>query len=290
MLEKQKFSRRTALQTLVLGAAGVMFPISEAKAQLKGRIKQSVTSGIGNKLPPDQFFQLCKEMGLVGLDFVGADKWPLLKKHGLVCTLASGAGSILHGAADKRNHAGMLQQFNSNIKAAAEYKWRNVITMSGQCHGMSDEEGMDNCLIVLKEAVKIAEDYGVTICMELLNSKVNHPDYMCDHTAWGVELCKRVGSPRFKLLYDIYHMQIQEGDIIRTIRQSIDYIGHFHTAGNPGRNDLDDEQELYYPAIMRAIARLTEEGRYDGYVAHEFGAKSKNKLDSLRHAVQVCDV
>jgi hydroxypyruvate isomerase len=202
--------------------------------------------------------------------------------------MVSGAGSIRNGSNDKKNHAGMLERFKTTIKAAAEYKWPNVITFSGNRNGISDEEGLANSVIVLKEAAKIAEDYGVTICMELLNSKVNHPGYMCDHTSWGVELCKQVNSPRFKLLYDIYHMQIMEGDIIRTIRDSIQYIAHFHTAGNPGRRDLDEDQELYYPAIMRAIAKLTEEGKYSGFVAHEF--RAKNGVDSLRHAVKVCDV
>ena len=181
-----------------------------------------------------------------------------------------------------------LRQFRENITAAAEFGWKRVITLSGVRGDISDADGMTACETILKEAVKIATDHNVTICMELLNSKVDHPGYMCDHTSWGVELCKRVDSPHFKLLYDIYHMQIMEGDVIRTIRDNITYIDHFHTAGNPGRNDLDENQELFYPAIMRAIAQLQEEGKFNGYVAHEFGPK--NGIESLRKAVQLCDV
>ena len=151
--------------------------------------------------------------------------------------------------------------------------------------GISDEQGMDNCYTILKEAAKIAEDYGVNICMELLNSKVNHPGYMCDKSAWGFELCRRINSPRFKMLYDIYHMQIMEGDLIATIRKNIDFIGHFHTAGVPGRHELDENQEIYYPAVMRAIA----ESGYDGYVAHEY-TPMQDPMKSLVQAVQTCDV
>jgi len=160
-----------------------------------------------------------------------------------------------------------------------------VICMAGDRKGIGDEEGMDNCHTILKEAVKIAEDKDVTICMELLNSKVNHPGYMCDKSAWGFELCRRVNSPRFKMLYDIYHMQIMEGDLIATIRKNIKYIGHFHTAGVPGRHELDENQEIYYPAVMRAIADTD----YDGYVAHEY-TPIHDPFESLKQAIKVCDV
>ncbi len=240
------------------------------------------------KLSWDEYAQKCAEIGLVGVDLVGRDGWPHLKKHGLVATMVPGAGGIIHGLNELEYHDKYRKDFENNIKAAAANGWPNVITFSGMRHGMSDEEGLENCHLILKRAVRIAEDQGVTICMELLNSKVDHPGYMCDRTEWGVDLCRRVNSPHFKLLYDIYHMQIMEGDIIRTIRRNIDHIGHFHTAGNPGRQDLDDEQELNYVGIMRAIAQLTEEGKFTGYVAHEFGGK--HGFDSLRHAVQLCDV
>jgi hydroxypyruvate isomerase len=224
-------------------------------------------------------------MGLAGRDLVGPKDWPTLKKHGLVATMVSGAGSIRKGLNDKSMHARFLDDFKKNIKAAAEYKWPNVICMAGDRKGIGDEEGMDNCYTILKEAVKIAEDQGVTICMELLNSKVNHPGYMCDKSAWGFDLCRRVNSPRFKLLYDIYHMQIMEGDLIATIRKNIQYIGHFHTAGVPGRHELDENQEIYYPAVMRAIA----ETDYQGYVAHEY-SPTRDPLESLVQAVKACDV
>jgi len=253
----------------------------------KGRIKQAICGGCLRKvrMSMEDTAALLVKMGLSGMDFVGRGDWPLFKKHGLVATLVSGAGSIRKGLNDKTMHARFLAGFKSNIKAAAENKWPNVICMAGDRKGISDEEGMDNCLVILKEAVKIAEDRGVNICMELLNSRVNHPGYMCDKSAWGFELCRRVDSPRFKLLYDIYHMQIMEGDLIATIRRNIKHIGHFHTAGVPGRHELDENQEIYYPAIMRAIA----ETGYDGYVAHEYSPR-RDPVQSLIQAVEACDV
>lgn len=253
----------------------------------KGRIKQSICRGcLGKlKLSRDEQAAIAAKMGLLGLDLVGRGDWDAVKKHGLVATMVPGAGSIKKGLNDKSMHPKFLEDFKTNIKAAAEYKWPNVICMAGDREGISDDEGMDNCHAILTEAVKIAEDAGVTICMELLNSKVNHPGYMCDKSAWGFELCRRVGSPRFKLLYDIYHMQIMEGDLIATIKKNIDMIGHFHTAGVPGRHELDENQEIYYPAVMRAIA----ESGYQGYVAHEY-TPLRDPMQSLEQAVQTCDV
>jgi hydroxypyruvate isomerase len=252
-----------------------------------GRIKQSICGGCLRKagLDAEQTASLLVEMGLVGRDLVGPNDWPTLKKHDLVATMVPGAGGIKKGINDKTMHAKFLDDFRTNIKAAAEYKWPNVICLAGGREGISDEEGMDNCQTILKEAVKIAEDNNVTICMELLNSKVNHPGYMCDHTVWGFELCRRVNSPRFKMLYDIYHMQIMEGDLIDTIRKNIDLIGHFHTAGVPGRHELDENQEIYYPAVMRAIV----ETGYKGYVAHEY-TPTRDPIESLVQAVKACDV
>ncbi|MHC4741603.1 MAG: hydroxypyruvate isomerase family protein [Planctomycetota bacterium] len=253
----------------------------------KGRIKQTVCRGCLRKakIPNEERALLIKKMGLFGRDLVPRGDWDLLKKHDLVASMVSGAGSIKNGLNNKSMHPKFLEDFKNNIKAAAEYKWPNVICMAGDRKGIGDEEGMDNCEVILKEAVKIAEDNEVTICMELLNSKVNHPGYMCDKSAWGFELCKRVNSPRFKLLYDIYHMQIMEGDLIRTIRDNIKHIGHFHTAGNPGRHELDENQEIYYPAVMRAIA----ESDYKGYVAHEY-SPLRDPIESLIQAVKACDV
>ncbi|MCD6393760.1 MAG: TIM barrel protein [Planctomycetes bacterium] len=278
----------------VVGASSVLAGLPAAAAQgqtervvTKGRIKQAICGGCLRKtrMTMEETASLLAKMGLVGMDFVGRDDWLLLKKHGLVATMVSGAGSIRKGLNDKSMHAKFLADFKSNLKAAADNKWPNIICMAGDRKGISDEQGMDNCLIVLKEAVKIAEDCGVNICMELLNSRVNHPGYMCDKSAWGFELCRRVGSPRFKMLYDIYHMQIMEGDLIATIRRNIKHIGHFHTAGVPGRHELDENQEIYYPAVMRAIA----ETEYDGYVAHEYSPR-RDPVQSLIQAVKACDV
>ena len=252
-----------------------------------GRIKQSICGGCLRKmgLSREDEAAVAAKMGLLGLDLVGRGDWDAVKKHGLVATMVPGAGSIKKGLNDKSMHSKFLEDFKTNIKAAAGYKWPNVICMAGDREGISDEQGMDNCHAILKEAVKIAEDHSVTICMELLNSRVDHPGYMCDKSAWGFELCRRVNSPRFKMLYDIYHMQIMEGDLIATIRKNIDFIGHFHTAGVPGRHELDENQEIYYPAVMRAIA----ESGYQGYVAHEY-SPTRDPMTSLVQAVQACDV
>jgi hydroxypyruvate isomerase len=267
---------------------GVTTNRAVGKVVKNGRIKQSICGGCLSKakLDREETAKLLVEMGLVGRDLVSnKDDWPILKKYGLVATMVPGAGSIKKGLNDKSMHAKFLEDFKTNIKAAAEYKWPNVICMAGDREGISDQDGMENCQVILKEAVKIAEDSGVTICMEMLNSKVNHPGYMCDNYPWAFELAKRVNSPRFKLLFDIYHMQIMEGDLIDTIKKNIQYIGHFHTAGVPGRHELDDNQEIYYPAVMRAIV----ETGYQGYVAHEY-SPTRDPLESLVQAVKACDV
>jgi hydroxypyruvate isomerase len=286
-------NRRSFIRSaLVAAAAPAIVPLAahaqDEAPKLKGRIKQGMVRGLLGNKPIDETCRAMKELGLVSLDFTGRGDWPVMKEHGIAASIVGGAGSIKDGLNNTAKHPEFLQQLRTNIPAAAEFGWKRVLTMAGDRAGISDADGMAACVTILKEAVKIAEDHDVTICMELLNSKVDHAGYMCDHTAWGVEMCKRVESPRIKLLYDIYHMQIMEGDIIRTIRDNIAYIGHFHTAGNPGRRDLDEDQELYYPAIMRAIAKLQEEGKYDGYVVHEFGPK--NGIESVKKAIQICDV
>lgn len=284
-----KLSRRDTLSLSVMAAMTTARAQTAEPLKLKGRIRQSVTGWAFKFRDIEDFCRQLKTLGLSGLDLVSnRAHWPVLKEHGLAATMVPGAGGIKDGLNNNSRHPEFLKQFRENIAAAASFGWKRVITMAGDRKGISDADGMAACVPILKEAVKIAADHDVTICMELLNSKVDHPGYMCDRTAWGVELCKRVGSPRFKLLYDIYHMQIMEGDIIRTIRDNIEHIGHFHTAGNPGRKDLDEDQELCYPAIMRVIAQLQEEGKFDGYVAHEF--TPKHGLDSLRQAVLLCDV
>jgi hydroxypyruvate isomerase len=294
-MNDQTVTRRDILKSTaaVVGAASALAGLPKtASAQTgkvvkKGRIKQTICGGCLRKakLDAEQTAKLLVEMGLSGRDLVRPNDWDTLKKYDLVASMVPGAGSIKKGLNDKSMHAEFLDDFKTNIKAAAEYKWPNVICMAGDRKGISDEEGMENCHTILKEAVKIAEDYEVTICMELLNSKVNHPGYMCDKSAWGFELCRRVNSPRFKMLYDIYHMQIMEGDLIATIQKSIQHIGHFHTAGVPGRHELDENQEIYYPAVMRAIV----ETGYQGYVAHEY-TPVHDPIQSLVQAVKACDV
>jgi hydroxypyruvate isomerase len=235
------------------------------------------------------FEDICREaarLGLKGLDLIGPNDWPTLKKFGLLSTMAPAAGhSLTNGINTKENHAKAEAGVREAIDKAAAFGCPNVIVLSGNRRGMSDEEGMGNCVTFLNAIKAQAEDKGVTICMELLNSKVDHKDYQNDHTVWGVEVCKRVNSPRVKLLYDIYHMQIMEGDIIRTLRDNIQYIGHFHTAGNPGRHEIDSSQELNYRAIAQAIV----ETGYTGYLAHEYGPL-RDPLKSIAEAIEICDV
>jgi hydroxypyruvate isomerase len=287
-------SRRELLKGVAGGAAamaamGLTGTAARAEEKmeapkLKGRIKQSVSRWCFGKIPMKDFCKACADMGLKGVDLVGPGDWPVMKEFGLVgtCTPAVGIGK---GMNRKENHEGCLAAMRKAIEQTAEAGFPNVITMSGNREGLSDEEGAKNCVEGLKQIAGFAEEKKVTLVMELLNSKRDHKDYQCDHTAWGVEVVKKVGSPRFKLLYDIYHMQIMEGDVIATLKQNIQYIGHIHTGGVPGRNEIDDTQELYYPAIMRAIA----DSKYDGYVAHEFVPK-RDPLTSLKQAVAICDV
>jgi len=258
---------------------------SRAASPATGRLKQSVARWCFAKISMDDLCRQSAEMGLAGIDLVDQKDWPTVKKYGLVSAMVTGCGTIPDGFNRQENHDRLEKELRQNIAAAAALKLPNVITFSGNRRGMSDEEGKANCIAGLNRVKKIAEDAGVTLCMELLNSKVNHKDYMCDHTQWGVDVVKAVDSPRVKLLYDIYHMQIMEGDVISTIRQNIQYIGHFHTGGVPGRHELDDTQELQYRTIAKAIADLN----YQGYFAHEF-TPVKDPIPSLRQAVELCTV
>ncbi len=281
-------TRRTFLPAIA--ASGAATRATLKAAPLKGRIKQAVCRGVfsskGQKMSLDEMCAHAARLGMKGIDLVGPDDFPTLKKHGLIPTMVPGGASIRDGINRKEFHAGIGERMRQAIDAAAAAGAPNVIVMSGERRGMSDAEGADNAVLFLNEIKKYAEDKGVTLCMELLNSKVNHPDYMCDNTKWGVEVCKRVNSPRVKLLYDIYHMQIMEGDIIRTIRDNIQWIGHFHTAGNPGRHEFDlDSQELNYRGIMLAIAGLN----YQGYVSHEY-TPLRDPIKSLEEMIRICDV
>jgi hydroxypyruvate isomerase len=265
-----------------LGTALVRGDDKPQPAKLKGRIKQAITPGVLRKMTVEQMCQVCVQLGLHGLDFVSSNDWPTLKKHGLICTMAhSGA----KGLNRKEDHEQAVAALRKTIEAVADAGFPNVICMSGNRAGLSDDEGAANCIAGLKQIAALAEEKKVTVCMELLNSKRNHKDYQCDRTAWGAEVCKQVGSPRVKLLYDIYHMQVQEGDVIATIRENIDCIAHFHTAGVPGRHEIDETQELYYPAVMQAIVDL----KFDGYVAHEYNP-TRDPEESLKKSVAICDV
>jgi len=252
----------------------------------QGRLRQSVARWCFNSLSLDDLCRAASAMGLAAIDLVSVEEAPVVKKYGLVPALIMpGGGTIPDGFNRKENHEAIEDELRRRIPQAAAAGAPNIITFSGNRRGQPDAEGLDNCVIGLNRVKRMAEDHGVTIVVELLNSKIDHHDYQCDHTAWGVELVKRVASPRVKLLYDIYHMQIMEGDIIRTVRENIAHITHFHTGGVPGRHELDDTQELNWRAVARAIADLN----FPGYFAHEF-IPTRDPVTSLRQAVELCTV
>jgi hydroxypyruvate isomerase len=270
-----------------LGALAATPAITSENVTRQGRLKQAVCQGVfrGVKLDLDGMCREAARLGAKGMDLVGPDAFPVLKKHGLVPTMVGGGSGIKNGINDKKNHAEIDRKMREAIKATAAAGAPNVIVMAGDRKGISDEEGLENSAQFLNNIKGLAEELGITLCVELLNSKVDHPGYMCDSTAWGVNLCKRVNSPRVKLLYDIYHMQIMEGDIIRTVRDNIQYIGHFHTAGNPGRHEFDETQELNYVGICKAIA----EAGFQGYLAHEY-TPTRDPLGTLDRMMRICDV
>ena len=289
-----KTSRRKVLKNILAGSAAVASaPLLQvtAKAQspvmLKGNINHAVCRWCFSDTPLEQLCAAAKDMGLVGIDLVGPKDWVTLKKYGLISTMCNGAEiSLTKGWNDPQYHDQLIKSYTEHIELVAAAGYTNLICFSGNRNGMPDEQGLQNCADGLKKIMSLAEKKGVVIHMELLNSKVDHKDYMCDKTPWGAELCKRIGSQNFKLLYDIYHMQIDEGDVIHTIRTYHPYIGHYHTAGVPGRHEIDESQELYYPAIMKAILATG----FKNYVAQEFIPAASDKIGSLRKAIQICDV
>ncbi len=263
-----------------------MWSLDSPATPRKDRIHQSVCRWCYAKMPLEDLCAASAHIGLKAIDLLKPDEYEVPKRYGLICSMAYvEAGDIPNGLNRLENHAGIEAGFRRNIPLAAKAGVPNVITFSGNRAGMSDEEGALNTIIGLNRMKKIAEDNNVVICMELLNSKVNHKDYMCDHTAWGVGVVQEVNSPHVKLLYDIYHMQIMEGDLIRTIQQNIQWLGHFHTGGVPGRHELDNTQEVQWDGVMRGILATG----YNGYVAHEF-LPVRDPLTSLRQAVDLCDV
>ena len=294
---KTKITRRDAIGKALSGAivATTALSLSErlaaaeaaAGSQLKGRINHSVCKWCYPKVDLEDLCRAGKEMGLHSIELLKVEDFPTLKKHDLICAMVSGVpGGIENGLNRLENHDKIAEFMEQTIPVVAQAGYPNIICFSGNRRGQDDEKGIENCALGIKKFIATAEKHKVTIAMELLNSKVNHKDYQCDHTTWGVELCKRVGSDRFKLLYDIYHMQIMEGDMIATIKKSHPYIAHYHTGGVPGRNEIDDTQEIYYPAVMKAIV----ETGFKGHVAQEFIPKRPDVLASLKQGVRICDV
>ncbi len=253
-----------------------------------GRLKQSACRWVYQDIPFPQFCRAARDLGLVAIDLLHPDEWPVTRDAGLVSSMGYPTRRrdfIATGFNDRGNHVLLLRELEQTIPLAASAGVPNVIAMFGNRQGKTDAEGVAACIAGLRQIAPLAEEQGVTVCVELLNSKVDHPDYHGDHTAFGVEVVRGVGSPRVKLLYDIYHMQIMDGDVIRTIREHIAHIGHFHTGGVPGRHEIDDSQELNYRAIARTIVELG----FSGYMAHEF-VPTRDALTSLREAVAICDV
>ncbi len=289
-------SRRNALKKMAIATgtvAGVSLThrIEAAEAalaaDLKGRVNHSVCRWCYSGIPLEELCQAAKNIGLTSIELTGPEEWPVLKKYGLTSAMPNGAGmGIEKGFNDPKYHDELVASYQAIIPKVAKAGLNQIICFSGNRNGLDDEKGIENCAVGLKRLMPIAEKHKVTIVMELLNSKVNHKDYQCDKTPWGAALCDKVGSENFKLLYDIYHMQIMEGDVIATIRKYNPYISHYHTGGVPGRNEIDETQELNYPAIMKAIL----ETGFKGYVAQEFIPKRPDKIASLKQGVEICDV
>jgi len=258
-----------------------------AISKRKGNINHSVCYWCYNSIPLDTFLEHLKSLEIGAIDLVGPDDWPLLQKHNIHASMCWGAElGLTEGWNDTKNHPALIKNYTDMIPKVADAGYTNLICFSGNRNGLSDEEGLRNCKDGLEQVLPLAERFGVVLHMELLNSKVDHKDHMCDHSSWGVDLCRSLGTDNFKLLYDIYHMQIMEGDVIRTIREYHEYIGHYHTGGNPGRHEIDETQELYYPAIMKAIL----ETGFKGHVAQEFIPSWEDKIAALEQGVNICDV
>lgn len=292
-----KISRRNALARIgalagTTAALGMSSPFKTPvkgvkKSDLNGRVRHSVCRWPYNDIPLDELCQASVEIGLESVEIVGPDGWPTLKEYGLDCAMPrAGDLGTGRGFCDLQYHDELVENFTESIPLVAEAGYDIVIVFSGNQDGIDDETGLQNCVTGVNRILSLAEEHNVTLCMELLNSKRDHVGYLLDRTEKGVDLCDRIGSDNFKLLYDIYHMQIMEGDVIQTIRDYHEYIAHYHTGGVPGRNELDETQELYWPAIMEAIL----ETGYEGFVGQEFIPTWDDPIEALRHGVEVCDV
>lgn len=290
-------SRRNAIKKMAGSAAVALAGMSLSHRvlaadavlddKLKGKINHSVCRWCYNDIPFEDLCKAAQGIGLASIELTGPDEWPILKRYGLTAAMGwSAEKGITEGFNNPALHDELVTRYTELIPKAAAAGIEQLICFSGNRRGLDDEKGIENCAVGLKRLMPVAEKYKITLSMELLNSKVDHGDYQCDHTAWGVALCEKIGSDRFKLLYDIYHMQIMEGDVIATIQQNSKYISHYHTGGVPGRAEIDETQELNYPAIMRAIV----ETGFKGYVGQEFIPRRPDKIASLKQGVTICDV
>lgn len=290
--------RRAAIKNIStalvgLGSVGAAFATSsyeQAALKLKGNIRHSVCRWTYQHLPLDVLCKSVNKLGFNAIDLIGPNEWKILQQYGIDSSMCNGAEiGLTKGFNDPQYHATLVKNYTEHIELVSKAGYTNLICFSGNRNGMDDETGLKNCVTGLKKILGAAEKNKVIIQMELFNSKIDHKDYMADSSSWGIELCKQLGSPNFKLLYDIYHMQINEGDIIRTIQNNHIYFGHYHTAGVPGRHEIEEEQELNYPAIMKAILQTG----YQGYVAQEFiptGKDDVQKWKALKKAIKICDV
>ncbi len=288
-LIKQVLTGSAALASSAVVPSNILAAVKNQNTSqtLKGNIQHSACRWCYSSIPTTTLAKNFKQLGMVGMDLVGPLEWKILKENNLISTMCNGAEiSLTEGFNTLQYHNTLVKNYIDHINYVADAGYTNLICFSGSRRGMDDETGLNNCVTGLKKIMALAEKRGVMIHMELLNSRVDHKDYMCDRSTWGVELCKRLGSPNFKLLFDIYHMQIDEGDIIHSIKTNHSYYGHYHTGGVPGRNEIDERQELYYPAIMRAIL----ETGFKGYVAQEFIPADKDPMASLAAAIKICDV
>jgi hydroxypyruvate isomerase len=272
-------------------AAPLAFAQTSSPVQLKGRLKQGVTSGVfrGRQMTFEEQCKAAADLGITGYDLQGPDKWATMKKYGLAPTMypPGPGGQLTDALAKAENHAKLEPLLLAAIDEAKANGCPNIITFSGNRKGMDDKVGADNTVAFLNKVKAKAEDKGINLCIEYLNSKVNHKDYMFDHITWGVDVCSRVNSPNVGILFDIYHAQIMDGDLVRNIRTNIKWIKHFHTGGNPGRNDIDETQEINYRFVAQAIA----ETGYRGYISHEYSpVQGHDPIEVLKKAIQICDV
>ncbi len=290
-------NRRNMIKNLAAGSAALVAGSAmlssfepkekEEAMKLKGNINHAVCPWPYNNLTLDELCEAIKGIGFAAIDLLGPKDWPTVQKHGVFSSMCNGAEiSLYEGWCHPEYHSTLIKNYTDMIPLVAKAGYKNLICFSGARKGMDDETGMKNCADGLKNILGLAEKNGVVLQMELLNSKIDHKDYMCDKSAWGVALCKQLSSENFKLLFDIYHMQIDEGDIIRTIEDNHVYFGHYHTGGVPGRHEIDETQELYYPAIMRAIAKTG----FKDYVSQEFVPTWPDKIAALKKCVEICDV